>query len=83
MESLRKALVHMKDALLTQRRRNVVYSIPYSECPSVYVDQTGRQFAARMKERQSAVRRLDENSLLALHCFTTGHVFDKARDSVF
>ncbi len=75
-ESLRKALVHVNDSLLTQRRRDVVYSIPSSECPSAYVGQTGRQFATRMKEHQSVVRRQDENSLLVLHCLTTGHAFD-------
>ncbi len=40
---------------------------------SAYVGQTGPQFATRMKEHQSAVRRQDENYLLALHCLTTGH----------
>ncbi len=81
-ESLRKTLVHVKDPLPTQRRRNVVYSIPCSECPSAYVGQTGRQLATRMKEHQSAVRRQDENSLLALHCLTIGHAFDWTRASV-
>ncbi len=32
-ESLQKTLVHVKDPLPTQRRRNVVYRIPCSECP--------------------------------------------------
>ncbi len=77
-ESLRKTLVHVKDPLPTQRRRNVVYSIPCSECPSAYVGQTGRQFATH----QSAVRRKDENSLLALHRLTTVHAFDWTRASV-
>ncbi len=81
-ECLRKKLVHVKEPLPTQRRRNVVYNIPCSECPSAYVGQTGRQFATRMKEHQSAVRRQDENSLLALHCLTTGHAFAWTRASV-
>ncbi len=36
--------------LPTQRRWNIVYSIPCSECPSACVGQTGRQFATRMTE---------------------------------
>ncbi len=60
----------------------VLYRIPCLECPSAYVGQTGRQFTTRMKENQSAVRRQDENSLLALHCLTTGHAFDWTRASV-
>ncbi len=59
-----------------------VLSIPCSECPSAYVGQTGIQFATRMKEHQSTVRRQDENSLLALHSLTTGHAFDWTRASV-
>ncbi len=81
-ESLRKTLVHVKDPLPMQRRWNVVYSIPCSGCPSAYVGQTGRQFTTRMKEHQSAVRRQDKNSLLALHYLTTGHAFDWTRASV-
>ncbi len=35
-------------------QRNVVYNLLCSECPSAYVDETGRQFATRMKEHQIA-----------------------------
>ncbi len=55
-ESLRKTLMHVKDPLPTQTRRNVVNSIPCCECPSPYVGQTGRQFATLMKEYESGVR---------------------------
>ncbi len=63
----------MKDPLPTQRRRDVVYS--------AYVGQSGRQIATHMEEHQSAVRRQGEDSLLALHCPTTGHAFDGTRAS--
>ncbi len=33
-------------------------------------------------EHKGAVRRQDENSLLPLHCLTTGHAFDWDRESV-
>ncbi len=49
---------------------------------SSYVGQTGRQFGTRMKEHKGAVRRQDENSLLALHCLTSGHAFDWDRATV-
>ncbi len=81
-ESLWKALVQVKGPLLTQRWRNVVYSIACSECPSAYVGQIGRRFATCMKEHQSAVRRQDENSLLTLYCITTSHAFDWTSASV-
>ncbi len=48
-----------------------------------YVGKTGRQFATRMKEHSSLVRPQDDNSLLVLHCLTTGHAFDWTRASAF
>ncbi len=69
----------MRNSLSKQRQQNIVYSIPCSECPNAYVAQTGHQFATRMKEHRSAVRRQDENSLLPLHCLTTGHAFHWTR----
>ncbi len=74
--------MHVRDALPTQRRQNVAYSIRCSKCPSAYVGQTGRQFIARMKEPQRVVRRQDDNSLLALHCLTPGRTFEWTRVSV-
>ncbi len=75
-------LVRVKDRLPAQKLRSVVYKIPCSDCPSSCVDQTGRQFGTRMKEHKGAVRRQDENSLLALHCLTYGHAFDWDRATV-
>ncbi len=75
-------LVRVKDKLPAQKQRSVVYKIPCSDCPSSCVDQTGRQFGTRMKKHKGAVRRQDENSLLALRCLTTGHAFDWGRATV-
>ncbi len=44
--------------------------------------QIGRKLSTRVKEHEGAVRRQDENSLLALHCLTTGHAFDWDRATV-
>ncbi len=40
------------------------------------------QFDTRMKGNKGAVRRQDENSLLALHCLTNNHAFDWDRATV-
>ncbi len=40
------------------------------------------ELSTRVKEHKGAVRRQDENSLLALHCLTTGHAFDWDRASI-
>ncbi len=57
-------------------------SVFFGEIPSAYAGQTGSQFATRMKEHQSVVRRQSENPKLAPHCLTTGHTFDWTRASV-
>ncbi len=40
------------------------------------------ELSTRDKEHNGAVRRQDENSLLALYCLTTSHAFDWDRASV-
>ncbi len=45
-------------------------------CPNAYVGQTGRQLSTRVKEYKGAVRRQDENFLLALHGLMTGYAFN-------
>ncbi len=80
--SLRGTLVNAKDPLPTPKQRNVVYHIPCSDCPNAYVGQTCRQLSTRVKEHEGAVRRQDENSLLALYCLTMGHAFDWDRASI-
>ncbi len=67
----------MRKTLYPPEQRNVVYHIPCSDCPNAYVGQTGR-----VKEHKGAVRRQDENSLLALNCLMTGNAFDWDRASV-
>ncbi len=81
-KSLRGTLVNVKDPLPTPEQRNVVNHIPGSDCPNAYVHQTGRQLSALGIEHKGAVRRQDENSLLALHCLMTGHAFDWDRAPV-
>ncbi len=39
---------------------------------------TGRKLSIRVKEHKGAVRRMDENSLRALHYLASGHEFDCA-----
>ncbi len=80
--SLRGMPVNVKDPLSTPKQWIVVYHFPCSDCPNAYVGQTYRQLSTRAKEHKSAVRLQDENSLLALHCLTTGHAFDWDRASV-
>ncbi len=68
--------------MLKPEKRNAAYHIPGSDGPTAYVGQTRRQLSTRVKEHKGAVRRQDENFLLALHCLTTGHASDWDRASV-
>ncbi len=81
-KSFRGILVNEKDPLPTMKQWHVVYHIPCTDCPSADGSQTGRKLSTRVKERKGAVKRRDENALLALHCLTTGHTFDWDRASV-
>ncbi len=63
-------------------RTAFAWTIPCFMCHSTYAGHIGRQFATRMREHQSAVKKQDENSLFVLHCLTTSHVFDWTRASV-
>ncbi len=88
-------LVHVKDPLSSQIRRNLAHTIPGSSCLSVYFGQTDRQFDIRMKVRQSTVRWQDEkltSSSSSLHsrpcvwcrqCLSCWEWFNQEKTGVF
>ena len=49
-------LVHPKDPTPLQDKAGVMYKIPCSSCPKVYIGQTGRTLGQRVKEHQRSVR---------------------------
>ena len=53
--TLRQALVNLKDRVPFQQKAGVIYRIPCSGCPRVYVGQTGRTLAQRLKEHKRAL----------------------------
>ena len=48
--TLRQLLVHPKDPVHQLERPGVVYHIPCTNCPQVYIGQTGRTLTQRLKE---------------------------------
>ncbi len=48
--TLRKLLVHVKQATPMENKKGVVYSIPCMDCNSVYVGETGRNLEKRLKD---------------------------------
>ena len=53
--TLRQALVNLKDWVPLQQKAGVIYRIPCSGCPRVYVGQTGRTLAQQLKEHKRAL----------------------------
>ena len=61
-------------------RKGVVYSIPCTVCPKVYIGQTGRSLKHRLKEHQRALRNGDvSTSALAEHALVAGHDIDVSK----
>ena len=72
--TLRRQLVHPKDPVPMDQRTGVVYQIPCSECPKVYVGQSGRTLKHRLSKHRRALQKGDvAASALAEHVWSTGH----------
>ena len=81
--TLRQLLVHPKDRVPMDERKEVVYSIPCTECPKVYIGQTGRSLKHRLKEHRRALRNGDmAASALAEHALTAGNGVDLSKAEV-
>ncbi len=56
------------------QRTGMVYQIPCSECPKVYVGQSGRTLKHRLSEHRRALQKGDvAASALVEHVWSTGH----------
>ena len=65
------------------RRKGVVYSIPCTVYPKVYIGQMGRSLKHRLKEHQRALRNGDvATSALAEHALVAGHSIDLSKMEV-
>ena len=81
--TLRHMLVHPKDPVPLDQQKGVVYSIPYNECPKVYIGQTGRTLRHRLAEHRQALKNVDvAASALAEHTLDTGHPLDLTKAEV-
>jgi len=68
---------------MDERKGVVVYSIPCTECPKVYIGQTGRLLKHRLKEHWRALRNsYTAASALAEHALTAGHGVDLSKAEV-
>ena len=64
-------------------KSGVVYSIPCTTCPAVYVGQTSRSLETRLKEHKAAVRHAKtEVSAVAEHVWKENHQMDFQQASI-
>ncbi len=73
LTTLRKLLVHVKQAIPMEKKKGVVYSIPCMNCNSVYVGETGRNLEKQLKEHQYAVNRMDNENGISVHAWKKSH----------
>ncbi|GAA49703.1 hypothetical protein CLF_103447 [Clonorchis sinensis] len=84
--TLRSALVQLKDRLPANRTRDCVYKIKCSDCIKVYIGQTARELHTRIGEHKRKInkpprnadeyRALLKDSAIAEHALDTGHKID-------
>ena len=81
--TLRHQLVRPKDPAPMDQRTGVVYQIPCSEFPKVYVGQSGRTLKHRLTAHRRALRNGDvAASALAKHMWSSGHLVDLSKAEV-
>ena len=81
--TLRQELVHLKDPVPELRRKGVVYTIPYDQCPQRYIGQTRRCLQQHLVEHCRALRKGDVlASAVAEHVFASGHQLDLSKARV-
>ncbi|VDQ03699.1 unnamed protein product [Trichobilharzia regenti] len=82
--TLHSSLVKVKDKIEQENQQNCVYQISCGDCDTVFVGETSRQI--RVKEHKQCLKvapkssadlkKLEDNSAIALHSIETGHKID-------
>ena len=81
--TLRHQLVCPKVHVPRDQRAGVVYQIPCSGCPKVYIGQSGRTLKHWLSEHRRAIQNGEvAASALAEHTWSTGHHMDLSRAEV-
>ncbi|BHF62087.1 hypothetical protein SprV_0100506800 [Sparganum proliferum] len=76
--TMRNKIPRVRDRLDVGQQSDVVYQIPYQDCPRRYTGQTGLRHSLRTTERKRAVRRGNPLSQVATHTLEVGHEFNFA-----
>ena len=58
-----------------ERKRSVVYEVPYKDCHHTYIDETKRTLKVRIQQKQ-AVKLGDPRNGIAVHSHEQSHAID-------
>jgi len=53
--TLRNFVVHPKDKVKDEEKTELIYRVPYKNCFTSYIGETGRKFGLRIKEHKKKV----------------------------
>ena len=59
--------------LRPDRKKGVVYEVPCTDCPCVYIAETGRTLEKWISEHKTAVKKNDPKNGIAVHFWTNQH----------
>ncbi|XP_046737110.1 uncharacterized protein LOC124405888 [Diprion similis] len=77
IENLQPLFDSGKDPLPKDKRSNIVYKIPCSDCNQVYIGQTSRQLHTRIREHKRNILENEEHYIvLTRHIITSDHRFN-------
>ena len=68
--------MNVKSWLPDERKKGVVYQIPFSNCDHVYTGESKRTLKVRMMEHKWAVKISDPNNGIVVHVAKSQHSID-------
>ncbi len=76
MRTLQREFPSVKHRPPTEEQTNVIYKIPYKDCPWNYIGETGRSLKTRKSEHVRNVKQNKDGSNIAKHAWDCDHVID-------
>ena len=75
-KTLRQTLRNVKNCILEERKREVVYEVPCKECHLSYIGETKCTLRVRIGEHKQAVKRGDPRNGIAVHAHQSQHAIN-------
>ena len=75
-KTLRQTLMNIKNCIPEEKKREVVYEVPYKECHLSYIGETKRIFRVRFREHKQAVKWGDLRNGIAVHPHQSQHAIN-------